>query len=30
VVRITAGGIFISTDGGTTWKNAVRGEGVST
>jgi len=30
VVRITAGGIFISTDGGNTWKNAVRGEGLST
>lgn len=30
IVRITAGGIFISTDGGETWKNAVRGEGVAT
>lgn len=30
VVRITAGGIFISTDGGNSWKNAVRGEGLST
>jgi len=28
--KITSGGIFISTDGGTTWKNAVRGEGIAT
>ena len=28
--RITSGGIFITTDGGTTWKNAVRGEGIAT
>lgn len=28
--RITSGGLFISTDGGATWKNAVRGEGIST
>lgn len=29
-VRIIAGGIFISNDGGITWKNAVRGDGIST
>lgn len=29
-VRIIAGGIFISDDGGYTWKNAVRGDGIST
>lgn len=28
--KINSKGIFISTDGGTTWKNAVRGEGIST
>lgn len=28
--KVTSGGIFISTDGGGTWKNAVRGEGIST
>ena len=28
--RITSGGLFISIDGGTTWKNAVRGEGIAT
>lgn len=28
--KITSGGLFISTDGGSTWKNAVRGEGIST
>ena len=28
--KITSGGIFISTDGGATWKNAIRGEGLST
>ena len=28
--RLTSGGLFISVDGGTTWKNAVRGEGIST
>jgi len=25
-----AGGVFISNDGGVTWKNAVRGDGIST
>lgn len=29
-VKITSGGIFISTDGGTTWKSAIRGDGIST
>ena len=28
--RLTSGGLFISIDGGATWKNAVRGEGIST
>jgi len=29
-VRIIAGGIFVSDDGGETWKNAIRGDGIST
>ena len=28
--KITSGGVFITTDGGATWKNAIRGEGLST
>ena len=28
-VRITSGGIFVTEDGGATWKNAVRGDGIS-
>ena len=28
--KIIAGGIFVSNDGGVTWKNAVRGDGIST
>ena len=28
--KLTSGGLFISTDGGITWKNAVRGEGIAT
>ena len=28
--KITSGGVFITTDGGTTWKNAVRGDGIAT
>lgn len=28
-VRITSGGIFITNDGGATWKNAIRGDGMS-
>lgn len=29
LVRIMSGGLFISNDGGLTWKNAVRGDGIS-
>lgn len=29
LVRITSGGIFVTNDGGVTWKNAVRGDGIS-
>lgn len=29
-VRLTSGGLFISVDGGRSWKNAIRGEGVAT
>lgn len=29
-VRITANGIFISTDGGANWINAIKGSGIST
>jgi len=25
-----SGGLFVSNDGGLTWKNAVRGDGIST
>lgn len=28
--KITSGGLFISVDGGVTWKNAIRGEGIAT
>lgn len=28
--KVTSGGIFITTDGGATWKNAIRGEGIAT
>lgn len=28
--KITSGGVFITVDGGVTWKNAIRGEGLST
>lgn len=28
--KITSGGIFITTDGGVTWKGAIRGDGLST
>ena len=28
--KLTSGGLFISVDGGLTWKNAIRGEGVAT
>ena len=30
LVRVTSGGIFVSNDGGNTWKNAIRGDGIST
>lgn len=29
-LRMMAGGIFVTNDGGQTWKNAVRGDGIST
>ena len=29
LVRLTSGGIFCSADGGLTWKNAVRGDGIT-
>ena len=29
-VKITSGGIFVTADGGETWKNAIRGDGIST
>lgn len=29
-VKITANGLYISSDGGLTWKNAIRGDGVAT
>lgn len=28
--KVTSGGVFITTDGGITWKNAIRGEGIAT
>ena len=28
--KITSNGVFITVDGGVTWKNAIRGEGVAT
>lgn len=28
--KITSGGVFISTDGGLSWKNAIRGDGIAT
>lgn len=28
--KIIAGGIFVTNDGGQTWKNAIRGDGIST
>ena len=30
LVKITSGGVFVSNDGGETWKNAVRGDGINT
>jgi len=29
-LRIMSGGLFITNDGGVTWKNAIRGDGIST
>ena len=29
LVRVTSGGIFVSQDGGVSWKNAVKGDGIS-
>lgn len=29
-VKVTSGGVFVTDDGGTTWKNAIRGDGIST
>lgn len=29
-VKVTSGGIFVTNDGGETWKNAIRGDGIST
>lgn len=28
-VKITSGGIFVTDDGGASWKNAIRGDGIS-
>lgn len=28
-VKVTSGGIFTSTDGGLTWRNAIRGDGIT-
>lgn len=29
-LRVMAGGVFVTNDGGNTWKNAIRGDGIST
>ena len=29
-VKVTSGGVFVTNDGGTTWRNAIRGDGIST
>ena len=29
-VKITSGGVFVTNDGGITWRNAIRGDGIST
>ena len=29
-VKITSGGVFVTNDAGDTWKNAIRGDGIST
>jgi len=28
-VKVTSGGVFITADGGTTWNNAIRGDGIT-
>lgn len=28
--KVTSGGVFITTDAGATWKNAIRGDGIAT
>lgn len=28
--KVTSGGVFITTDAGVTWKNAIRGDGIAT
>lgn len=30
LVKVTSGGVFVTNDGGQTWKNAIRGDGIST
>ena len=30
LVKVTSGGVFVSQDGGETWKNAIRGDGINT
>ena len=30
LLKITSGGVFVSNDGGETWKNAIRGDGINT
>lgn len=30
LLKITSGGVFVSADGGETWKNAIRGDGINT
>ena len=30
LVKVTSGGVFVSQDGGATWKNAIRGDGINT
>jgi len=28
-VKVTSGGLFVSNDGGMSWKNAIRGDGIT-
>ena len=30
LLKITSGGVFVSADGGASWKNAIRGDGINT